>query len=213
MLAIRSTLTLKPDGLRIRVRRRPGKDMMVGLAGGMTTQGSKVVNGVKPTPGGKKSKMTIAYGSNAGTCKAFAEDLQTQAPEFGFEAVLTTLDQATENIPNDNPFIVITSSYEGKPPDNAKKFFAWLEANSSGSTLNDVHYALFGVGNSEWVSTYHKVPKVVEGLLRKQGAKQIYASAFADVKRDCTGDWENWAAGLWRELPLCCYSVAYIDSC
>ncbi|KAG7001370.1 bifunctional cytochrome P450/NADPH P450 reductase [Physcia stellaris] len=199
-LTIRSTLTLKPDGLRFKVRRRPGKDMMVGLAGGMTTQRSNAVNGVKPTGVGKKSKMTIAYGSNAGTCKAFAEDLQTRAPEFGFEAAVTTLDQATENIPKDIPFIVITSSYEGKPPDNAKKFVAWLEANSSGSTLDEVHYALFGVGNSEWASTYHKVPKDVEGLLRKQGAKQIYASAFADVKRDCTGDWENWAAGLWQKL-------------
>ena len=172
---------------------------MVGIAGGMAIQKSKAVNGVKPAAAGEKSKMIIAYGSNAGTCKAFAEDLQTQAPEFGFEAAVTTLDQATENIPKDVPFIIITPSYEGKPPDNAKKFVAWLETNSSKTTFDDVHYALFGVGNSEWVSTYHKVPKTIEGLLSKKGAKQICASAFADVKRDCTGDWENWAEGLWRE--------------
>ena len=200
--ALKSTLTIKPEGFKFKVRRRPGKDSMVGLAGAQTIQSSKLVNGVKPAAGGEKSKMIIAYGSNAGTCKAFAEDLQTNAPEFGFVAAVTTLDQATENIPKGIPFVVITSSYEGKPPDNAKKFVAWLEANESSSTLGSVTYALFGVGNSEWVSTYHKVPKVVEGLLNKQGAKEIYAPAFADVKRDCTGDWETWTAGLWREQSL-----------
>ena len=185
---------MKPKGFKIKVRRRPGKDGMVGLAGagGKAIHTSKAVEIAKPIAGREKSKVIVAYGSNAGTCKAFAEDLQTNAPEYGFEVSVMTLDQATENIPKGIPFIVITSSYEGKPPDNAKKFVSWLELIKFGSALDGVQYALFGVGNSEWASTYHKVPKVIESLMSKQGAKQICDSAFADVKRDCTGDWENW---------------------
>lgn len=183
---------MKPKGFNIKVRRRPGKDSMVGLSGGPAIHVSEAVDVAKPIAGREKSKIVIAYGSNAGTCKAFAEDLQTNAPEFGFEASIMTLDQATENIPKDIPFVIITSSYEGKPPDNAKKFVSWLEVSNSASTLDGVQYALFGVGNSEWASTYHKVPKVIEDLIRKQGAKQICDSSFADVKRDCTGDWESW---------------------
>ena len=189
---------MKPNGFNMKVRRRPGKDSMVGLAGvgGKAIHTSKSVDAAKPIAGSQKSKAIVAYGSNAGTCKAFAEDLQTNAPEFGFEVSIMTLDQATENIPKGIPFVVITSSYEGKPPDNAKKFVSWLEANNSGSALDGVQYALFGVGNSEWVPTYHKVPKVIESLMGKQGAKPICASGFADVKRDCTGDWENWVCSF-----------------
>ncbi|KAL8787186.1 MAG: hypothetical protein Q9195_007877 [Heterodermia aff. obscurata] len=196
-LTLKSTLTVKPKDFYIKVRRRPGKDSMVGLTGG-NVHASEAVNVAKQSTGREKSKVVVAYGSNAGTCKAFAEDLQTNAPEFGFEASVITLDQATENIPKGIPFVVITASYEGKPPDNAKKFVSWLEIN--GSALDGVQYALFGVGNSEWATTYHKVPKVIESLMNKQGAKQICTSSFADVKRDCTGDWENWVSTFWHTL-------------
>ena len=192
--AIKSTLTMKPKAFKIKVRRRPGKDSMVGLGGVTTVHAPEAVDVAKPIAGREKSKVVIAYGSNAGTCKAFAEDLQTHAPEFGFEASVITLDQATENIPKGIPFVIITSSYEGKPPDNAKKFISWLEVSNSGSALDGVQYALFGVGNSEWASTYHKVPKLIESLIKKQGAKPICNPFFADVKRDCTGDWENWVS-------------------
>ena len=199
---------MKPKDFSIKVRRRPGKDSMVGLAGIKTIHTSKAVDAAKPIEGREKSKLVVAYGSNAGTCKAFAEDLQTNAPEFGFEASVVTLDQTTESIPKGIPFVIITSSYEGKPPDNAKKFVSWLEASNSGSALDGVQYALFGVGNSEWASTYHKVPKVIEALMNKQGAKQICSSSFADVKRDCTGDWENWVCSPRVSFP----SLRYLHS-
>lgn len=146
-LAIKSTLTTKPDGFGIKVRRRAGKDIMVGLPGTKTTTDSSRSNAAKAVGGSTtKSKLTVLYGSNAGTCKAFAEDLQTNAPEFGFEAEVMPLDSATEHLPTEQPIVVITASYEGKPPDNARKFVAWLEANASNKSLTKgVKYATFGM--------------------------------------------------------------------
>lgn len=173
---------------------------MVGLGGSRTAHAAKAGQPTR-TSIGEKSKITVAYGSNAGTCKTFAESLQTQAPEHGFEAEVVSLDSITERMVKGKPTVIITSSYEGKPPDNAKKFVSWLEAHAaSSSLLRETSYAVFGVGNSEWASTYHKVPKTIEKLLQQNGSQPLLPSAFADVKSDCTGEWESWSDAFWRTL-------------
>ncbi|KAF9641129.1 putative cytochrome p450 protein [Lasiodiplodia theobromae] len=202
VLVNKSTLTIKPDKFFIKVRRRPAKGPMVGLASmGGATQKTRQdsVHGVHPSSRQPMQKMTILYGSNAGTCKAFAEDLQTHAPGFGFDADVMTLDQGTENIAKDQPVVVITSSYEGKPPDNAAKFVAWLQSGDAPS-FEGVRYAVFGVGNSEWVSTYQRIPKLVEGQMKNGGGKAMVEPCWADVKQDCMNEWENWTEKLWKNL-------------
>ncbi|KAL0253291.1 hypothetical protein SLS55_010263 [Diplodia seriata] len=203
VLVNKSTLTIKPDGFFIKVRRRPGKGPMVGLAGDLgsaatTTHKPSTTDGASSSGGGPKKPMTILYGSNAGTCKAFAEDLQSAAPGFGFDASVQTLDQGTENVSTEHPVVVITSSYEGKPPDNAAKFAAWVEKGEP--RFEGVRYAVFGVGNSEWAATYQRVPKLVDGCLERGGGKRIVESCWADVKSDCTNEWEKWTEGLWERL-------------
>jgi cytochrome P450/NADPH-cytochrome P450 reductase len=131
------------------------------------------------------------YGSNAGTCKALAEDLETAADSQGFAVKVQTMDQATEHLPKDIPIIIITPSYEGKPADNAKKFVAWLESGPDEKLLKDVKYAVFGVGNSEWASTYHRVPKLVDEILGET-AHRCVLTGFVDVKEDLVGPWEEW---------------------
>ena len=79
--------------------------------------------------------ITVLYGSNAGTCKSYAEDLETNAGRYGFKANIGSLDSATEHIPKDQPIVIIEPSYEGKPADNAKKFTAWLESNANSKLL------------------------------------------------------------------------------
>ena len=102
--------------------------------------------------------------------------MDAAAPGAGFRAQVMTLDQATENQSTD-PIIIITASYEGKPTDDAKKFVSWLEANKNDKArLKNVRYAVFGVGNSEWVSSYHRVPKLIDELMVGQGAQRVSPS-------------------------------------
>ena len=111
------------------------------------------------------------------------------------------MDSATEQVSKEVPGIIITPSYEGKPPDNGKKFVAWLEAHSGNETiLAGRSYAVFGVGNSEWASTFHRIPKLVDSLMAKLGAKPITPAGFADVKIDPIGPWESWRENLWTRL-------------
>ncbi|OCL14690.1 bifunctional P-450/NADPH-P450 reductase [Glonium stellatum] len=199
---IKSTLTIKPGDFKIRVRRRPGKSSMVGIPGAISSTQSTTQStsnkGNSQASGG--NRLTILYGSQSGTCKAFAEDLQTSASNYGFSAKIETLDNATERVPKDHPVVIITPSYEGKPADNAKKFVSWLEANSDSKILENVSYAVFGVGNSDWVSTFHRVPKLIDQLFEKMGASHFTASGFVDVKNDVVGPWEDWTTQMWQDL-------------
>ena len=206
---LKSTLTVKPDGFRIKVKRRPGKDIMVGIPGAPLA--SKVAVGMdgdklagQPDPSQPQSTGTpllVLYGSNAGTCKAFAEEIQSGASQHGFSAKVQTMDSAVEHIPANQPVIIVTPSYEGKPADNAKKFVSWLEASAnSSSMLSGVRYSVFGVGNREWHATFHRIPKLVDELMGKMGATQFLPAGYCDASGDILGPWEDWQEKLWNSL-------------
>ena len=152
------------------------------------------------TPARDEKPITVLYGSNAGTCKAYAEDLETNAARYGLKASVGSLDSATEHIPKDQPIVIIEPSYEGKPADNAKKFTAWLESNANSKQLEGVQYAIFGVGNSDWSHTYHRIPKLTDELLEKMGAKRFTETGLVNVKEDIMGPWENWSEQMWTSL-------------
>ena len=204
-LELKSTLTIKPDGWRIKVRRRKGKDLMVGLQG---SPSAKKTAESHPEPAkqpaarssGDKQPLTIAWGSNAGTCKAFAEDLQSSAADFGFTAQTRTLDELSEQMPLDQPVIILTPSYEGQPPDNSKQFVSWLEHNKVKKELEGVQYCVFGAGNSEWTHTFHRIPKLVDELMEKMGAKRLMPMSAVDVREDAVGPFEDWKEKMWKML-------------
>ena len=93
-----------------------------------------------------KSPMNILYGSNAGTCEALAASLASTASNHGYGPKIMPLDNAVGKIPMGQPVIVIISSYEGEPPDNAAHFVEWLEGLGE-KDLQGTHYAVFGCGN------------------------------------------------------------------
>jgi cytochrome P450/NADPH-cytochrome P450 reductase len=144
--------------------------------------------------------ITVLYGSNAGTCRSYAEDIGTNASRYGFKANINTLDSAIENIPKDQPVIIIEPSYEGKPADNANKFTSWLESNANSNLMDGVKYAIFGVGNSDWTHTFHRVPKLTDSLMQQMGAKQCAPFGSVDVKEDIMGPWEEWRDRMWESL-------------
>ncbi|KAI1340809.1 cytochrome P450 [Xylariaceae sp. FL0016] len=194
-LHLKSTLTVKPDHFKIKFRRRPGQSAMLGIPGAMPATDAQK-DAKDHHEGGRKSQqfgqpLLILYGSNAGTCKYLAEDLQTAANDRGFTATVKTMDEATEHLPTDCPVAVITPSYEGKPADNARKFVAWLEACKS-DCMKDVTYAVFGAGNSEWTTTFHRIPKLVDERMAELGAKRAVKAQFVDVKEDLIGPFEDW---------------------
>lgn len=154
-LSIKQNLTVKPGDLYIRVS--PRKNMSatavdVNLHGnGASDANTAKENGentsTEANSGGPP--LLILYGSNTGTCQAFAQRLASDAAGHGFTASIKDMDSATDEIPKNIPIIVITSSYEGQPPDNAARFVEWLQV-AKANCLDGVIYTVFGCGHRKF---------------------------------------------------------------
>ncbi|KUJ12657.1 putative cytochrome P450 oxidoreductase OrdA-like protein [Mollisia scopiformis] len=149
-----------------------------------------------------KKPMTILYGSNAGTCESLAQTLARTASARGYHAQVDPLDAAVDKIPKDQPVVLISSSYEGQPPDNAAHFVEWLQKLEGSSKLKGVKFAVYGCGNHDWVSTFHKVPKLLNTELEAHGATKITDIGLGDVGAgDIFNDFDKWQdEQLWASL-------------
>jgi cytochrome P450/NADPH-cytochrome P450 reductase len=202
-LKIRQTLTIKPVGWHMKVRLRPGKSVYTGLVTEPEAPKSMVSNGTetKAQDSAGLAPLSIFYGSNQGTCKNFAESLQGAAASHGFAATVATLDSATEHVPSDRPVLFITPSYEGQPPDNGRKFVSWLESiQAKPDALAGVKYAIFGCGNPDWVTTYHRIPKLVEEILDRTGATKFCPTGLGNAAGDIIGAFDAFSEEVWAAL-------------
>lgn len=151
-LAIYETLTVKPKDLFMHATLRKGIDPLH-LERMMTSDSQKAaqVGEISTASDGKgpDKPMSIYFGGNMGTCESLAQTAAQSCATHGFKAVVKPLDEATGNLPKDQPVIIITASYEGEPPDNANLFFTWLK-NLDGEPLKGVQYSVFGCGNRKW---------------------------------------------------------------
>ena len=101
-----------------------------------TAASSMSANIIEPHVG----KINIFFGSNKGTCEEVAEKLDAEAKRMGFDSArLESLDDAvaaTEGgcLFGDNTDVsvslIVTSTYNGQPPDNARKFANYIASRS-----------------------------------------------------------------------------------
>ena len=196
-LDLTGQMGVKPVGFKIKVRRRPGRGLMFGIPGGGANQEKHHIQQQKGVTVKYENKkpVSVFWGGNMGTSENLVQSFTRIAPEFGLDIVdIRELDTAIGNLPTDRPSIIITPSYEGRPPDNAKGFVAWIEHMlAKGEKLpSGTQFAVFGVGNSDWNTTFHRVPILIDNILQLLGANQIMKPGFANVKRDLAGPWETW---------------------
>lgn len=162
-LAINSTLTVKPKDLFIHASLRKGIDsirldsMMAGSTPG-TVHVPEASKTIKITT--SRKPLSVYFGGNTGTCESLAQTIAQSSASHGFKAIVKPLDEASNNLPKDHPVIIITASYEGEPPDNAIKFFSWLQ-NLKGKPLEGVQYSVFGCGNRRWSHFHHNVQLIL----------------------------------------------------
>src|SRR3954452_25433489 len=188
-LKVKQTLTIKPDGLYLHARRRPTAIVAAAGAGPAAAARTAPVaaNGVP---------IRVLFGSNAGTSEAFAQQIANDARLRGYAALVDALDSAAGHLPTDGAVVVVCSSYEGQPPDNARAFVRWVEELPEGA-LEGVRFAVFGNGNKDWARTYQAVPTAIDGHLARAGARRLVERGAADARGDFFGDFEDWYAGFW----------------
>lgn len=61
-----------------------------------------------------------------------------------------------------------------------------------------MRYSIMGVGNSDWSSTFHNIPKQVDKLMQELGATAIVPIGLSNVKTDLVGPFEEWQEAVKR---------------
>ncbi len=137
-------MTIKPADLFIHVRRRP-----VTLAAADPVEARQTPSPLAPSASAPNGvPIRVLFGSNAGTSEAFAQRILTDARLRGYDATIGSLDSAVDRLPPEGAVVVVCSSYEGQPPDNAAAFVSWLRQLPD-DALAGRRFAVFGNGNRD----------------------------------------------------------------
>ena len=199
-LRIHETLTIKPENLRIRARARRSGGSLVRSAVPAPPVRTLTPPAASPVLAGQAAtQLLVLYGSNSGSAEAFANRIAGDAPSQGFAPTVAPMDDYAGDLPKGGPVIVVTASYEGQPPDNARQFVAAIEDQPDGA-MKDVQYAVFGCGNRQWARTYQAVPKRVDAAFAAAGARRIADRGETDSGGDFFGAFDEWYAALWPSL-------------
>lgn len=92
----------------------------------------------------------------------------------------------------------------GEPADNAAYFVKWL-SNLNGDEFAKVKYAVFGCGNTDWVQTYQRIPKLVDTLISERGGKRLAERGEGDASGpDMLRVFDEWEASLFATLTEVC---------
>jgi cytochrome P450/NADPH-cytochrome P450 reductase len=191
---LKETLTMKPEGFKIKVRPRADRERGAygGPAAATTSVGTAAPRAA--TRPGHNTPLLVLYGSNLGTAEELAARVADLAQVNGFVSKLAPLDDYAGKLPEEGGVLIFCASYNGAPPDNATQFVKWLQGDMPKDTLSKLRYAVFGCGNSDWAATYQSVPRFIDEQLAAHGARSLYARGEGDARSDLDGQFEKWFA-------------------
>ncbi len=126
-----------------------------------------------------------------GTCESMAQEFATELSGVMDVQVLPLDAVADSRLVGFPSAVIITSTYNGCPPSNSKRFDDWISKQTASGLLKRTNFALFGVGSSSW-RTFHAFAKKVYKRLTELGAKPLTEYAGGDVNRNCKDTFTAW---------------------
>ena len=134
------------------------------------------------------SPITILYGSRTGNGEGLAKKAQKLAVEFGLTAILKNMDDyKPKDLQSEKNLIVIVSTHgEGEPPFAAKELHEFIYGKRA-SGLENVTYAVLGLGDSSYFQ-FCKTGKDFDLQLENLGAKRLANMTGCDVDFQETAD-------------------------
>lgn len=192
---LKETLTIKPDNLVLRARRRRPHERIAAPAATPA-----VTDAVQADVRGHGQPMTVLCASSLGTARELAEQIHGGAVAAGFDATLADLDDVADALPTSGLLVVVAATYNGHAPDSGRRFEAMLDAGGAdGYRADGLRLALLGCGNSQW-ATYQAFPRRVFDVFTQAGAVPLLPRGEADGNGDFDQAAERWLAALWQAL-------------
>jgi flavodoxin len=147
---------------------------------------------------GKPVPVTILYASNQGASKSYAQTLASELEMNNFLPEVATCDEFDSSAVSKLPvLIVVSSTYNGLPPDNAEKFCAWLgKRDLPHQLLESTRFAVFGCGNKQWHTTFQRVPRMMQKRLAELGGEALLDLVEGDEGGDMETQFLAWKTEL-----------------
>lgn len=226
-LAVKETLTLKPEGFRLRaeprvqptppsgepattreagaaaktLRRRTDQAEVTASADAHAPAGAPQADRAQPPVVPPGTPLEIRFGSSVGVCAEVAEQVAQIAREAGLQPRVRSLDEALPGWPESGWLVVVTATYNGRAPDNARALEAALDDGTATAwRAPQLRWAVLGCGNSQWPA-YQGFPKRVAAALADSGAQPFLARGEADGNGDFDQAIDDWLQALREALP------------
>ena len=202
-LEVKETLTLKPEGFKMRVRPRRQRlaTPIIATAPASTQPSQPEEKQTTVMATDHQTPLLVLYGSNLGSTEALARRIAQDGTIRGFNATIAQLDDYTNDLPREGAILIVSASYNGMPPDNAVKFCRQFEDGKLDTqAFAGVSYSIFGCGSREWASTFQSIPRQIDRQLEAHGASRIYVRGEGDASDDFDEQFQAWYRDLWATL-------------
>ncbi|MTH52292.1 cytochrome P450 [Bacillus mangrovi] len=196
-LKIKETLSWKPYGFKMKVKPRRKWTASPDVPPQSDTAQPEPAEAAEK---GHHTPLLILYGSNMGTSEELALRLAEKGSALGYTAKAAPLDAYSGGLPREGAVLLLSSTYNGAPPDNAKTFVKWLEETNE--SLQGVRFAVFGCGDRTWSATFQRIPALIDKKMSEKGAEQICRLGAGDADEDLLGSFEQWEEEMWRALAV-----------
>ncbi|RUS19436.1 cytochrome P450 [Endogone sp. FLAS-F59071] len=199
-------LTLRPDGMIMKIQLRETlPEPTADLSGLHTTPiEKKDVTSTEMSLDVPLPRLSVLFGSNTGTSQDYASRIASKARNIGFKNVTVSalddwevlqagrFDPTEEELKLPPIVVVVTSTYNGEPPDNAVQFDKFISSASPQTMpFKGINFAVFGCGNKQW-RTWQAFPTKVDAMFDKLGAERIFAMGSGDADADIDADYNEW---------------------
>jgi len=134
--------------------------------------------------------LTILFGSQTGNAAGLAERTAKLAENYGLQATVKDMDDASVDSLSTTRLMVITSTWgEGEMPDNAEAL--WKAASAGGPSLSATHFTVCAIGDTSY-DEFCKAGHDWNNRLEAMGAVRVHGMAECDV--DYVPPWQAWVA-------------------
>jgi len=137
-------------------------------------------------------QIAILYGTETGNAEMLAEDIAAHLDDHD-TSVTNLSDMDPADFSAGTLYLIVTSTYgDGELPASAKPFEDAMQAASP--DLTGIHFAVFGMGDSEYDETFNFGGKRIEELMKGAGATMLGArvthdASGADMAEDLAFPW------------------------